>query len=155
MQNHGMAEVGRHLSRSASATTLLNQCHSHQIAWRRVQLCFHCLQGWRPTAFLGNLLQCSVTLAGKKGFSLCLNAVKESQNRSITECLRLGRTCGGPLTHVPCSSTVTYSRLLRTVSWQLLNTFRYGDSTTSLGNLFQCSVTHRVKTKKTFPDERW
>ena len=40
---------------------------------------------------------------------------------------------------------VTYSRLHRTLSRWVLNISREGDSTTSLGSLFQCSVTLRVK----------
>jgi len=45
----------------------------------------------------------------------------------------------------PCWSRVTYSRLHRTLSRQVLNISKEGDSTTSLGNLFQCSVTLRGK----------
>jgi len=38
-----------------------------------------------------------------------------------------------------------YSRLHRTASRQVLSISREGDSTTSLGSLFQCSVTLRGK----------
>jgi len=51
----------------------------------------------------------------------------------------------GHLVQTPCRSRVTYSRLHRTLSRQVLNISREGDSTTSLGSLFQCSVTFRVK----------
>ena len=44
-----------------------------------------------------------------------------------------------------CRSRVTYSRLHRTASRRVLNISREGDSTTSLGSLFQCSITLRVK----------
>ena len=40
---------------------------------------------------------------------------------------------------------VTYSRLHRTLSRRVLNISREGDSTASLGSLFQCSVTLRGK----------
>ena len=45
----------------------------------------------------------------------------------------------------PCRSRVTYSRLHRTLSRRVLNISREGDSTTSLGSLFQCSITLRGK----------
>ena len=51
----------------------------------------------------------------------------------------------GHLVQLPCQSRVTYSRMHRTLSRQVLNISREGDSTTSLGNLFQCSVTLRGK----------
>ena len=59
----------------------------------------------------------------------------------------------GHLVQPPCQSRVTCSRLHRTLSRRILNISREGDSTTSLGNLFQCSVTHRVK--KFFLMFRW
>ena len=43
----------------------------------------------------------------------------------------------------PCLSRVTYSRLHRTLSRRGLNISREGDSTASLGSLFQGSVTLR------------
>ena len=49
----------------------------------------------------------------------------------------------GHLLQHPCRSRVTYSRLHRTLSRQVLNISREGDSTTSLGSLFQCSVALR------------
>jgi len=49
------------------------------------------------------------------------------------------------LVQPPCRSRVTYSRLHRTLSRWVLNTAREGNSTTSLGSLFQCSVTLRGK----------
>ena len=44
------------------------------------------------------------------------------------------RRLSGP---TPCSGRATFSRLPRTISRQLLKISRNGDSTTSLGNLFQ------------------
>ena len=51
----------------------------------------------------------------------------------------------GHLVQPPCRSRVTYSRLHRTLSRQVLNISREGESTTSLGNLVQCSVILKVK----------
>ena len=51
----------------------------------------------------------------------------------------------GHLVQPPCRSRVTYSRLHRTLSRQVLNISREGESTTSLGSLFQCSTTLRGK----------
>ena len=51
----------------------------------------------------------------------------------------------GHLVQTPHRSRVTYSRLHRTLSRRVLNISREGDSTTSLGSLFQCSVTLRGK----------
>jgi len=48
----------------------------------------------------------------------------------------------------PCRSRVTQSRLHSTLSRRVLNISREGDSTTSLGSLFQCSITLRGKKKK-------
>ena len=45
----------------------------------------------------------------------------------------------------PACSRATYSRLQRTLSRRVLNISREGDSTASLGSLFQCSVTLRRK----------
>jgi len=59
----------------------------------------------------------------------------------------------GHLTQTPCPSRVTWSRLHRTLSRQVFNISREGDSTTSLGNLFQGSITLRVK--KFFLMFRW
>ena len=67
---------------------------------------------------------------------------RESQNYRM---LRGGRDLCGSSSPTPCSSRVTQSRLHRTASRWVLNFSREGDSTTSLGNLFQCSVTLRVK----------
>jgi len=66
----------------------------------------------------------------------------ESQNHRM---FGVGRDlCGSP-SPTPCQSRVAYSRLHRNLSRQVLNISREGDSTTSLGSLFQCSVTLRVK----------
>ena len=51
----------------------------------------------------------------------------------------------GHLVQPLCRSRVIYSRLHRTPSRRVLNISREGDSTTSLGSLFQCSVTLRGK----------
>ena len=61
-------------------------------------------------------------------------ASTESQNHRI---VGAGRDlCGSP-----CQSRVTQSRLHRILSRRVLNISREGDSTTSLGSLFQCSRT--------------
>ena len=51
----------------------------------------------------------------------------------------------GHLVQPSCRSRVTYSKLHRTLSRRVLNISREGESTTSLGSLFQCSVTLRGK----------
>ena len=56
----------------------------------------------------------------------------------------------GHLVQLPCRSRVTYSRPHRTLSRRVLNISREADSTTSLGSLFQCSVTLRGKTGSDF-----
>ena len=56
----------------------------------------------------------------------------------VTEWYGLEGTSVGHLVHPPCRST--YSRLHRTLSRRVLNISREGDSTTSLGSLFQCSI---------------
>jgi len=63
----------------------------------------------------------------------------------ITKCSGLEGTSVGHLVQPLCQSRVTCSRLHRTLTRQVLNISRGGDSTTSLGSLFQCSVTLRGK----------
>ena len=63
----------------------------------------------------------------------------------ITDCSGLEGTSVGHLAQPSCQSRVTYSRLHRTLSRRVLNISREGVSTTSLGSLFQCSVTLRGK----------
>jgi len=57
----------------------------------------------------------------------------------------VGRDLCGSSSPPPRRSRVTYSRLHRTTYRRVLNMSRGGDSKISLGNLFQCSVTLRVK----------
>lgn len=81
------------------------------------------------------------------------SAQSVGRNHRTTEWLRPEGATGG-LVQPHCSSRVTYSTLLRIVSRWLFNISREeGDPTTSLGNLFQCSVTPTVK--KFFLLFRW
>ena len=63
----------------------------------------------------------------------------------ITEWWGLEATSVDHVVQTLCWTRVTYSRLHRTSSRRVLNISRKGDSTTSLGSLFQCSVTLRGK----------
>ena len=60
---------------------------------------------------------------------------------------------GSSLVQPPWRNRVTQSRLHRTSSSWVLNISRERDSTTSLGSLFQCSVS--LKVKKFFLMYRW
>jgi len=75
---------------------------------------------------------------------LC-SAFTLSNNYRITECSGLAGTSVDHLVQPLCRSRVTYSRLHRTLSRQVLNISRERESTASLGSLFQCSVTLRGK----------
>lgn len=57
----------------------------------------------------------------------------------ITDWLRLQGTSGGHFSNLPAQAG--YSRLFRAVASWVLNISTDGDSTTSLGKLFQCSTT--------------
>ena len=57
----------------------------------------------------------------------------------------VGRDLWGLSSPTPCRSRVTQSKLHRTLSRRVLNISREGDSITSLGSLFQGSVTLRGK----------
>jgi len=59
--------------------------------------------------------------------------------------VEVGRDLWGSSSPTPLPSRVTYSRLHRTASRQVLNISREGDSTTPLGSLCQCSITLKVK----------
>ena len=65
----------------------------------------------------------------------------KSQNHRM---FGVGRDLCGSSSATPCQSRVTYSRLHGTLSRWVLNISR-GESTASLGNLFQCSIKDRHK----------
>ena len=67
------------------------------------------------------------------------------QNHRITECLGMEGTSVGHLVQPSWRSRVTYCRLHRNLSRQVLNISGEGDSTASLGSLFPCSITLRRK----------
>ena len=94
---------------------------------------FRCL--WRKICFIQEAF----------AFLLSSDVTEILQNHRITERLGLEGTSVGHLVQPSCQSRVTYSRLQRILSRRVLNISREGDSTTSLGSLFQCSVTLRVK----------
>jgi len=85
-----------------------------------------------------------------KLYSPCLGLCVLASVESFTESRNhrmfgVGRDLWGSSSTTPCRSKVTQSRLHRTVSRQVFNISREGDSTTSLGSLCQCSVTLRGK----------
>lgn len=47
--------------------------------------------------------------------------------------------------NIPTQSQASWSRLLSTVSCQILTSSKDGEATTSLGNLFHCSINYREK----------
>ena len=65
----------------------------------------------------------------------------QSQNHRIAE---VGRDLKRSLSPTPLPKQVPYNRSHRQASRQLLNISVEGDSTASLGSLFQCSVNHTV-----------
>lgn len=75
--------------------------------------------------------------------TMCPFATAESQNHP--EQMKWEGTSASHLGHLPCSSRGSWSRVPRTVSSRLLNISKGGDCTTSLSNLFQCSITLMVK----------
>jgi len=76
--------------------------------------------------------------------------IYDAECKLLGSCIRLitqnhrmvgvGRDLWGSPSPTPCPSRVAYSRLQRTLSRRVLNISREGDSTASLGSLFQCSV---------------
>lgn len=79
---------------------------------------------------------------------LCFHSPFElfTQNHWNSELLRSERTSWDHLVQpCPCSSRVSYSRLLSTRSSQALNISKDADSTTSLSNLFLVLMSHTVK----------
>lgn len=80
---------------------------------------------------------------GVSMLTMCPFATAESQNHP--EQMKWEGTSASHLGHLPCSSRGSWSRVPRTVSSRLLNISKGGDCTTSLSNLFQCSITLMVK----------
>ena len=103
---------------------------------------FWVLKNDAQMVLLGNS-HCASPFPGGEECSLAARAL--SWFHRITECSGLEGTPVGHLVQPPCRSRVTYSGLHRTLSRRVLNISREGDSTTSLGSLFQCSVTLRGK----------
>lgn len=68
------------------------------------------------------------------------HTITQSQNRRIVE---VGRN--PHLVQSPCSRKATQNQFPRTMSKWILNISKGEDSTTSLGNLLQCSITVTVK----------
>ncbi|KAK4818676.1 hypothetical protein QYF61_017421 [Mycteria americana] len=101
-----------------------------------------CAVDRHPTDININLtILCSDSNGKNRSSARILQIIKGKDYESPTEWLRLEGSSGGHLVQPPCSSGATYSQLPRTMSRQLLNISKDGDSTTSLGNLCQGSVT--------------
>jgi len=88
-----------------------------------------------------------------KGLFLQVNLVGSFSFTAIKRRYVFVTFCCGYSSPTPCRSRVTYSRPQRTLSRWVLNISREGDSTTSLGSLFQCSVI--LRGKKFFLLFRW
>ena len=86
-----------------------------------------------------------VKVSGNCSFNT--SAFKKSDHRIISERLRLEETTEGHLVQTPCSTRATYSQLSRTMSRWFWNISKEGDSTTSLSNLCQWSLTLTVNNR--------
>ena len=118
-------------------------CHAHMGTGKKERGPYKCLQisaGW-VSGERGQILSSGAQRQDKGQWAQTEAEEVPAEHRMF----RVGRDlCGSP-SPTPCRSRVTQSRPHRTTSRQVWNISREGDSTASLGSLFQCSVTLRVK----------